>query len=347
MLTVYRRHLSTCKFRSMGQRKCKCPVWVHGKLKGQFMRQSLSTRNWEAAVNTVRKWEEKEKPVVMSVHVACDHFLKDCEARRLGPAQLGKYKLLIRELKDEFGTRMVGSVSVDDVIHYRSQWKLSPVSAAKKLERLKTVFRFYHDAGWTRNNPARLLKPPKVKTSPTLPFSDEAMEKILWACEVYPDRPQGRREQVKAFVLLLRYSGLRIGDAISLTADKIEAGKLMLYTAKAGTAVWLPLPDEVVRILYHVAKFGRFFWTGNGLLKSSVADWQRSLKRLFKLAGVKGHAHMFRDTFAVSLLQKGASVETVAVLLGHQNIRITQKHYNPWVKSRQENLEREVKKTWQ
>jgi hypothetical protein len=47
-------------------------------------------------------------------------------------------------------------------------------------------------------------------------------------------------------VLLLRYSRLRIQDAIRLTTDKISAGKLMLYTQKTGQAVWLPLPDSVI-----------------------------------------------------------------------------------------------------
>jgi integrase/recombinase XerD len=41
------------------------------------------------------------------------------------------------------------------------------------------------------------------------------------------------------------------------------------------------------------------------------------------------HPHRFRDTFAVSLLNAGASLENVSVLLGHTSIRVIQKHYNP------------------
>jgi hypothetical protein len=63
-----------------------------------------------------------------------------------------------------------------------------------------------------------------------------------------------------------------------------------------------------------------FFWSGNGLAKSTVADWHRSLGKAFKLAGIKGHAHRFRDTFSVNLLQAGVPLETVSVLLGQWGI---------------------------
>jgi site-specific recombinase XerD len=52
-------------------------------------------------------------------------------------------------------------------------------------------------------------------------------------------------------------------------------------------------------------------------VKSRVADWQRSIAKLLKLAGVKGSAHTFRHTFATSPLQNGVSVEFVARLMGH------------------------------
>ena len=90
-----------------------------------------------------------------------------------------------------------------------------------------------------------------------------------------------------------------------------------------------------------------FFWTGNGLPKTAVADWQRTLRRVFELAGVEGgHAHRFRDTFAVELLLSGVPIDQVAVLLGHSSVKITEKHYSPWVKARQEQLEAAVRKAW-
>jgi integrase len=90
-----------------------------------------------------------------------------------------------------------------------------------------------------------------------------------------------------------------------------------------------------------------FFWTGHSKIHTAVGIWQRTLRRLFALAGVDGgHAHRFRDTFAVEALLRGASIEEVAVLLGHSNIKVTQKHYNPWIPARQRQLENAVERTW-
>ena len=69
------------------------------------------------------------------------------------------------------------------------------------------------------------------------------------------------------------------------------------------------------------------------------------MAQIFEDAKVEhGHSHRFRDTFATTLLQAGVSIQDVSVLLGHRSVKITEKHYAPWVKTRQDALDRVLEK---
>jgi site-specific recombinase XerD len=81
-------------------------------------------------------------------------------------------------------------------------------------------------------------------------------------------------------------------------------------------------------------------------VKTWTTEWEERLKKVFVLAGFpEAHSHMLRDTFATRLLNKGVPIETVAALLGNTT-KIVEKHYSPWVESRQVNLESAVRLSW-
>jgi integrase/recombinase XerD len=247
MLTVYGRHLKTCDHRGEGKdkgrdyRRCKCPVWVDGLLGGRDLRQSLKTRDFQKATEIVREWEtkgtveEEKQDAPVTIEHACAEFLRDARARELREPTLYKYRLLFRRLQDfagQQGVRYVAELNLDNVRAFRAGWADHNLAAMKKLERLRAFFRFCNDGNWIADNPAKKLKNPKITDSPTMPFSQHQVISTISACHEYPDRANAPR--VRALVLLLRYSGLRIRDAVTLGRERIRDGKLFLYTLKLG-----------------------------------------------------------------------------------------------------------------
>ncbi len=362
MLTLYRRHRKICTHRHEGRtyRRCRCPVHVEGLLGERLIRQSLGTCDWGQGQSIVREWEaegqrvEKLQPV--GIEEATQKFLADAKARKLVEQTTYKYELLFRQLKDfahRMGYELLRDLGVDALTRFRTEWKDGPLSSVKKLERLRSFLGFCRKRRWTEDNPASELKPPKIFPRPTMPFTHDEMVKILAAAKEYIAQAAGNARlnavRILSLVLLLRYSGMRISDIVGLAVDRIVGNRLFLYTAKTGTPVHVVLPDFIVEAVEKTPPMSDryYFWTGVGLLRTAVRVWETRLRRLFKLAGVvNGHAHRFRDTFAVELLLAGVPLERVSVLLGHQSIRITERHYAPWVRSRQEQLERDLESAW-
>jgi integrase/recombinase XerD len=346
VLAIYKRYSSSCPQKSRRNRRCNCPCWVEGTVEGKYYRRSLKTRNWDSATKLAREIEEGKTQRVI-IEQATDAFVRDAEARGLREASLYKYRLLFKQLKafaENEGIRFLSECDGETLRRFR--WVNKYYSARKKLEALRTSYRFVHESGWITTNSAILIKPPKVEDPPTLPFTREEFARVLKACDKYPNRKNKIR--LKALVLLLRYSGLRITDAVTLSEHQIEDGVLKLRTAKTGTDVRVPLPPVALNALKAIHTTNYYFWSGTSTKKSCVGDYQRAFKKLYKLANVEnGHAHRWRDTFAVELLLSGMPLEQVAVLLGHQSVQVTERHYSPWVRARQEQLEAGVRRTFE
>jgi integrase/recombinase XerD len=289
--------------------------------------------------------------VVVTVRHACAEFLKDATARGLREPTLYKYRLPFKQLQefaDRAGLDALTQLDLEAVRNFPATWPNRNIADRKKLEATKAFFRFCWESGWISHNPASKLKAPRTMEPPTMPFTREEIDRTLAACDNCgaKRRKIGRRDarRLRALVLLLRFTGLRIRDAVTLRREHLTNGKLLLFTAKIGTPVYCPLPGFLVTELEMAqsSSLQHFFWSGEAKPKSCVGDWQRSLRKLFRLADVtNGHAHRFRHTFAVELLLAGVPLDRVATLLGHTNSKITERHCAPWIRARQDQLEAE------
>ena len=381
MLQTYRRHVKSCRFwtgkSTNGNRRdhnCRCPVWVDGYLAGERVNKTLDLRDWTRANEIIRDWEiagsiQPEVRAGTPVGDACDAFMADAEAQRLSESSLKKYRVLLinqhgpEERKRfspsllqfcaEAGLQFTTQITLPELTRFRAQWKDGPISGGKKLERLRAVGRFFVDRGWWSENLALKLKRPKVKDAPTMPYTRDEMSALLAACGQYTDwhghAGQENACRLRAFILFARYSALRIGDAASCAVDRLSGNRLFLYTQKTGVPVYVPLPPFVVEALEACPRISEryWFWTGVGSKETLAGNWRRTFRRLCKIAGVQGgHPHRFRDTQAVELLLDGMPIERVSVLLGHSSVKITERHYAPWVEARQAQLEADLVRAW-
>ncbi|MGD0902358.1 MAG: tyrosine-type recombinase/integrase [Terracidiphilus sp.] len=305
-----------------------------------------------------------------TVREAVAAYLNDAEARGLASATRQKLRHIFQgqllAFCEENDTRFLRDLSPRNLTDWRSSWKDKALAKKKKFERVVGFFWFCLRQGWLKENPTGTMGRVIAKQVPTDYFTAEEYAKIIEATyrlDEFGDRPydaEKRGVRIRTLTELLRWSGLRIRDAVTLERSRLVENKLLLYQAKTGIPVYVPLPPEVAQLLRQVPEGLKpnpryFFWSGNGDPKTFVANWQRSYRRLFTVADLRkpdgapkrAHCHMFRDTFAVEMLLAGVPIDQVSILLGHASVRITEKHYSPWVRARQDQLEKSVQSAWQ
>jgi integrase len=345
-------------------------------LQGERANKSLGLRDWSKANEVIRDWEiaravtdEKKEEEAVPVRKACEAFIANVQAQHLTPASLKKYRiLLINERKPEnkekyspslcdfcaaHGIQFTTQIKLASLAQFRAEWKDGALAGSKKLERLRAFGRFLVDNGWWKENLAKKLKRPVVSQPTTMPYTAKEVTALLAACDKFTDwhghSGQENSQRLRAFVLLLRYSALRIGDVVTCPVDRLIGNRLFLYTQKTGVPVHIPLPDFVVTTLNACPRRSRqyWFWTRVGSQETASGNWRRTFRRLCEIAGVmNGHPHRFRDTLAVELLLEEVPIERVSILLGHSSVKVTERHYAPWVHARQAQLEADLVRVW-
>lgn len=352
-----------------------CLKTANWKLASQRVLQAEATGTWEETT------EQEERENRITVDAALDKFFLDVRDR-LKPPTVKKYEVCLRRKRitgkgrfdplkhsptlEEYcaskGVTILENITVDFLRQFRQTWKDKSYSSTKKLERLRAFFKFCVDSKWIAENPAKPVKAPEAEEGedcPTLPFEDDELERMYATLPALAEKRRayqhGRStesDHMERFGILLRLmenSGLAIGDATKLDTSKLQGDRLFLRRVKTGTRVYVPLPPSLVAALgsLKLYKDRYYFWSGEGKWETAAGNYRRTLRKLGLEAKVPdAHPHRFRDTFAVRLLKQGKPLERVSRLLGHQSIKITEKHYWPWVQQLQDLLEEDVRSVW-
>lgn len=375
-VAIFVRHSASCSHAGDEfYRRCRCPKHLRYTYDGKQRRQSAKTRSWSIAEERRRgvetQFEAADPTVPLSavklesitrptIERAVELFVSDKSSQGLDTGVLKKYERELRRLVEFMAKRsrfFPHELDLENLTEFRAGWLEtypSSTTRSKVQERLRGFLRYCQNGGMIDRIPR--LSPIKVDEPPTMPLSDAEYQQLLKGISA---EFQGvKAQRVHALIQLMRFSGLAIRDAVTLERSELQRDaakglhRVVTSRQKTGTHVSVPIPPDVATEMLSAMELNGspkyIFWhTGNGTERTAVTNWGDDLRRVFRKAGfAQGHPHQLRDTFAVSLLEKGVPLEEVSKLLGHTSIKTTEKHYAKWVKARQDRLDTLIVGTW-
>ena len=217
-------------------------------------------------------------------------------------------------------------------IHAQSRAGLSARSLARHISSMKAFFRYLQIDGIMGRNPAERLSSPSVWLSLPKVLTMDEIAALLRAPE--ENDPRGVRD--RAMFEVLYASGIRVSELISLKpADMNLDEGFLICRGKGGKERICPLGRSACHAvkLYQVGsrpafdkgKSGALFLTRRGGAFTRQGFW-KLLKEHAGKAGIasKISPHVLRHTFATHLLERGADLRSVQLMLGHSQITTTQ-----------------------
>lgn len=263
---------------------------------------------------------------MITVQEAASEYIEHCDRNGLDYATIKDYRNTLKEVAEAIGSKDSEAVSQADIERIKAGFMGSGATRAKKIRHIKRFFSWLQDMDYGKDV-AKAVKAPRFRQEPTMPFAAEELRLVLSVEE----------PETRAICLLLLYSGLRISDAILLKRSDVQDGCIRIWTEKTGKAVTLRLHRDCLAALEAIPGERYLMQPGD----SFGAAYQRVLAKL-KAIGEEIRPHRFRDTFACRLLSQGTDIRTVQHLLGHASVTTTEKHYAPWVKAYQDQMDKAI-----
>lgn len=238
-------------------------------------------------------------------------------------------------LKKQHSKRLLAAdhADIQAYLGYQFSRKARATSAARLLSSLKRFYRHYVRAGKLAGDPTIRIDAPALPRGLPKTLTEADVENLIAAPEV--DTPLGLRD--RAMLETLYASGLRVSELVTLKGVQVSHDMGVVRVMGKGSKERLvPLGEEALQWLRRYAAEARpallagrasddLFVTSRGAAMTRQAFWQL-IKRYAAHAGVAKSIspHTLRHAFATHLLNHGADLRVVQLLLGHSDISTTQ-----------------------
>lgn len=230
--------------------------------------------------------------------------------------------------------RHVRQGEIDEFARRLSQDGLSARSIARALNAVRMFYRFLVAEKIVADDPTAQVRSPRMLKSLPRYLTLEEVDRLLGSPD--PGTPLGQRDA--AMVELLYATGLRVSELMSLRLRDInlEAGYLRCV-GKGSKERLVPMGRQASQKLRAYLEGGRpgiasgggahpsLFLNSRGRGLSRQGFW-KILKRYGRTVGLRGKLspHVLRHSFATHLLERGADLRSVQMMLGHADISTTQ-----------------------
>ena len=257
--------------------------------------------------------------------------------RGLSPNTIQSYRRDLEKLqyflREKYSIEKACEKDIAEFIKYLGKLNLSSRSIARCLSAIKSFYKFLILEGVIKVNPTSNFSSPKIWLSLPRYLSFEEVEKLL----SLPDESSEIGLRDKAILETMYATGLRVSELITLKLENLNLEHGYLKCAgKGGKERIVPLGEIANQKIKSYLKFSR-----DKLLKGEKSEFLfvnyrgKKLTRqgLWKI--IKSYAtkiglrskitpHILRHSFATHLLEKGADLRSVQLMLGHSQITTTQ-----------------------
>ena len=221
-----------------------------------------------------------------------------------------------------------------DYLAWRAQQQYAPRSNARLLSALRAFFGWAVRQGLRADDPTALLQPPRLPRSLPKALAESEIEALLAA----PDDSSPENLRDRAMLELMYACGLRVSELVGLPATGVNLRQGVLrVVGKGGRERLVPLGEEARHWLERYLAQSRpvlagkrtlapLFLTPAGEAPTRQQFWH-VVKRQAAVAGIDPRRispHGLRHSFATHLLNHGADLRALQMLLGHSSLSTTQ-----------------------
>jgi integrase/recombinase XerD len=225
-------------------------------------------------------------------------------------------------------------IDIQSFLAFRFEQGSSSRSNARMLSTLKQYYSHLVRSGDRADNPSALISTPKIQHLLPNTLTEKGVNSLLEAPDI--DSSFGLRD--RCMLEVMYSSGLRVSELVSLVVNQINVNLgLVRLTGKGNKERVIPVGEEALQWIALYLKQARplllipnvssdaLFLSSRGSAITRQAFWQNIKKHLL-VAGIKTNysPHSLRHAFATHLLNHGADLRTVQMLLGHSSLSTTQ-----------------------